>query len=117
MTTESRKLQVKLDYHLPPIDPKQTEKRIEGTELTANYIESAVANVHPQGLDGSLRRTWGRLQRKLDTAIEEKMDDIELSLAECDFLKIVFEKCKIPSAFAKYFIILEIEIEEVTKRI
>lgn len=120
MSEEKRTLRVNLDYQLPPVAPatngNEPEKRTEGVELTANYIEHAVTSSHQQGLEGQQRRIWSRIQRKLDTAVEEKSEQIELELAESDFLRKAFENCKVPVPIAKYFVILEDAIEEATKR-
>lgn len=109
---ETRKLKVLLDYKAP--ESKNGELR--GVPLTADYINFAVGSAHPQGLEGQQRRIYGRIQRKLDDAIESSAEEIELENAESDFLRKAFESCKVPAAISKYFVVLEDAIEEATKR-
>lgn len=114
--SDKRSLKIDIDYKLPPRKENEQD-RTEGAELTANYIEAAVTSSHPQGLEGQQRRIWGRIQRKIDSGIENKSESIELEQAESDFLRKAFENCKVPVAIAKYFVVLEDLIEEVTKRV
>lgn len=106
-------LKINLDYHIPT--SKDGTPQLSNRELTADYIEAAVSSTHPQGLEGQMRRTYGWVQRKLDDAINAGKDEIELEKAEQDLLRKSFSECKIPSRFAKYFVILEEEIERATK--
>lgn len=62
-----------------------------------------------------MRRIFARVQRKLDDAIESKSDEIELEKAEQDLLKKSFNECKVPAGIAKFFVVLEEEIERATK--
>lgn len=111
---ETRKLRVLLNYNVP--ESKNGDDVTRGTELTADYINHAVSNAHQQGLEGQQRRIYGRIQRKLDEAIETDAEEIALEQAESDFLRKAFEACKVPSVIAKYFVVLEDAIEEATKR-
>lgn len=111
---ETGKLRVLLDYKIPETKNGDDVKR--GTELTAEYINFAVGNAHQQGLEGQQRRIYGRVQRKMDQAIEDGSEEIELEKAECDLLRKAFESCKVPAAVAKYFVVLEDAIEEATRR-
>lgn len=104
-------LKINLDYKRSAT----AEPNVSNSELTSNYIEAAVAGTHPQGLEGQMRRTFARIQRKLDEAIEAKKDEIELEKAEQDLLRKSFNECKVPAGFAKYFTVLEDEIERATK--
>jgi len=100
------------------IDYKRSEKvnnspdSISYQEMTADYINYACQAVYKDGLDGSKRRIFARISRKLDECIEQKGEEIELEEAEKDFLKKMFsdDKFKPNPAFAKYIIILEDEI-------
>lgn len=111
---ETRKLKVLLDYKAP--ESQNGDSPIRGTALTADYINHAVSSAHPQGLEGQQRRIYSRIQRKLDQAIDDGSEDIELEQAESDLLRKAFEACKVPAAIAKYFVVLEDAIEEATKR-
>lgn len=111
---EARRLRVLLDYNAP--ESQNGDDAVRGAALTADYINHAVTNAHQQGLEGQQRRIYSRIQRKLDGAIENSDEDIELEQAECDFLRKAFEACKVPAVIAKYFVVLEDAIEEATKR-
>lgn len=109
---QKAKLQIDLDYRRPA-DMAEAKPN---SEITENYIGAAVQSAYPQGLEGQLRRIYGRLQRKLDSAIEQEESAIELEEAEKDFLRKVIDKCTIPANVAKYFLVLEEEIERATSR-
>ncbi len=112
---DQRVLKIDIDYKLPPKKEGETD-RTEGAQLTENYLESAVTSAHPQGLEGQQRRIWGRIQRKIDEAIEKETGEIVLEREEWSFLRKAFESCKAPAAIAKYFVILEDMIEEAEKK-
>lgn len=96
------------------LDYKRSEeaiKAITNSGLTLNYIEYAVESAHKNGLSGSQRRIYGRIQRKIDRAIEDEQDSVELEQAEKDFLRDAFRSSNFPANAAKYVVILEEEIQ------
>lgn len=106
-------LKINLDYkQLPPVAGEIQKSNVELTDL---YILHAVNATHPQGLEGQMRRAFARIQRKLDDAIESGTNGIELEKAEQDLLRKSFSECKVPAGIAKYFVILEDEVERATK--
>jgi hypothetical protein len=113
MEAERATLTINLDYQTPPA--AEGDIRKTNSELTENYILHAVNDTHPKGLEGQLRRVFARLQRKLDEAIDSGTDTIELEKAEQDLLRKSFNECKVTPALAKYFVVLEDEIERATK--
>jgi len=102
-------LKLKLDYALPESNKELPEV------LTCDYIISSVNMKHRDGLEGQLRRVFGRLQRKCDEAIEKKYDVLELEDSEFDLIKDCFEEAKFPPVLAKYINVLEEEIERAAK--
>jgi len=103
-------MKVNLDYKLTA--KEKEEIKISSQELTSNWITSGVASKYKDGLHGQLRRVWGRIQRKLDEAIDNDMEEIELEEAEKDFIKKVFsEDTSFPSGVAKIISVIEDEIE------
>ena len=71
----------------------------------------AVSQKYKDGLEGQKRRIFGRIQRKIDDAIDNKKDEIELEQAEKDFLRGVFkDEVKLPPLASKYIMVLEDEI-------
>lgn len=102
-------LALKLNYDLP-----------EGTKdlpenLTCDYLISAVNMKYREGLEGQLRRVFGRIQRKCDEALEKHYDVLELEDSEFDLIKDCFEDAKFPPVLAKYINVLEDEIEKAGK--
>ncbi len=104
-------LRINLDYK----QPQNGEGGLSNIQLTENYILHAVNGTHPQGLEGQMRRTFARIQRKIDEAIEANQDEIELEKAEQDLLRKSFNECKVPAQIVKYFTVLEEEVERATK--
>jgi hypothetical protein len=111
---ENSKLRIDLPYNRPA--PKNGEDRVSDVELTDDYIGYAVNNVHKDGLEGQMRRIYGRIQRKIEEAIKSGAGEIELEQAEKDFLRKAFKDCKVPSGISKFFVVLEDEIERATAR-
>jgi hypothetical protein len=104
-------MKINLNYNLVLPKDNKDIKPLSNQELTFEYITQAVMNVYDKGLEGSLRRIWGRIQRKFDTAIESKVETVELEQAEQDFIKKTFEKAKFNPLIARYVQILEDEID------
>lgn len=100
------KLNLNIDYKVPA---KEKVEDFSPVSLTVNYILFAVKQKYPEGLQGQLRRVWGRINRKLDAASEENaVTEIELEASEVDFIKGVFtESVKFPAAASKYVMELE----------
>lgn len=67
------------------------------------------------GLEGQLRRIFGRIQRKCDDAVEKGYDVLELEDSEFDLIKDTFEDSKFPPVLSKYINVLEEEIERCAK--
>lgn len=101
------KLNLKLDYKFAkneePNDPSLQA-------LMRNYIQYAAGQSYPQGLEGGKRRIFGRIQRKLDDAIDADSAYIALEEAEKDLVKELWNKTNFPSAEAKYVNVAEEEI-------
>lgn len=107
------KLTIALPYKRPA--PKSGEEVLTDAALSANYIEYAVENVHPNGLEGQLRRTYRRMLRNLDDAVAKGAKSIELLPDEKDLLRKSFRDCKVPAGLVRYFSILEEEVERATE--
>lgn len=85
-------------------------------EQTASYIIMAVSNKYQQGLDGQWRRLWGRIQRKLDEAIDKEKKHVEFERSELEFIKRGFgEDVKLPAVASKYLMLVEDELEKALK--
>ena len=87
----------------------------QNKSMTLDYITYAVNKKYEKGLEGQLRRMWGRIQRRFDDAIENKIDEIELEDTEFDFVKKAFSECEYPSVISKYINILEDNFEQKIK--
>jgi hypothetical protein len=81
------------------------------SELTGEYLRFAVASSHPDGVGGQARRIWGRIDRAIDEALDQKNTSIEIERAGYEFLKKSIDKCKVNSRLVKFFVILEDEIQ------
>jgi len=101
-------MKIKLNYNQG--QPKEGTKQFTGGELTGDYITFAITSAYPEGLQGQLRRVFGRIQRKLDDAIETGKDDIELEEAEKDLIRDAFGKARFAAHLSKYINTLEEEI-------
>jgi len=102
-------LTLNLDYKLKEVTE---EKKVE---LTISYLEAAINSVYREGLEGQMRRLYGRIQRKFDEVIDGKLTTIELEDTEFDFLNKGFETAKYSPHVAKYVDVLEEEMKRVNK--
>lgn len=96
------------------LDYKREEeaiKHISNSQLSENYINYAVSSSHKDGLEGQMRRMYGRIQRKIDDVVE-KDGKLELEESEYDFIKKSFEQAKFEAPLSKFVNILEDEIEK-----
>lgn len=106
-------LKLNVDYKVKypegsqPADINQAQ-----AELSKGYIEYAVSSCHPKGLNGQLRRVYGRIQSKMELALTEKSFILNLEDDEIKFLKNVFEgeSTLFPATIASYVNVLEDEI-------
>lgn len=106
-------MKIDLDYGIKR-DPSKAaeEKQLSNSELTFDYISYAVAQKYKEGISGSLRRIWGRIQRKFDEAYVSGSPEITLESSEIDFLKKLFtDEIKFPQHLSKFITTLETEIE------
>lgn len=103
-------MNLNIDY----IRPKQgPEAATETNEETTNYIiQAAISASYPDGMDGNgpLRRMYGRLKRKLDSAITDGQTSIELEQSEKDMILEAIKKAKLPVAWAVWVSQLEDEL-------
>lgn len=79
--------------------------------LSRDYIEHAVQS-HYNDLKGQNLRLWGRIQRKLDAAVEGNTAEINFEEAEKDFIVEAFKDAAFPSHLSKYVVVLLDEIEK-----
>lgn len=101
--TTPKKLNLAIDYKHAKTDKDNTPNE----EITANYLRYFVNQKYPQGLQGQMMRIFGRLQVKLDDALEDGKKSITLDAAEVDFVKKIFkdeEDLKFPAGESKYFV-------------
>jgi hypothetical protein len=102
------KLNLAVDYKLVGPDGKTGTPKDHG-ELSKGYIEYAVSAKYKDGLNGQLRRVYGRIQANIGTAIATEEYEIELDEKEVKFLKDAFsdEVTKFPASVAQYVVALE----------
>lgn len=109
-------MNINLDYKRP--EPKPTDPPFPtNAELTVEYITYATRIVYPQGFNSaSKQRTFGRLQRKMDDALDSKSNEIDLADDEKEMLIDVFSKLegRFPIELSKYVVVLMDEINAPT---
>src|SRR3990167_8247625 len=90
-------------------------KKTPNPELVLDYISYIIAASHKDGVEGQMKRIVGRIQRKIDEAIESKNYEVNFETAELELLQTCFEKAKIPVHLVKHFNILEDKINDEIK--
>lgn len=109
------KFNINIDYKRSAKDLEGEEKPLTNQELTEDYIIFAVRIKYREGLESQWRKTWGRVQRKLEEAVIGGNDIVELENGEYDFIKLAVRDAKFPPHLTKYVIILEDELEKLGK--
>lgn len=109
MEQQNKVLNLEVPFDVPEAD-RQSPEFTSYAEMTQDYINYAVHSTNPQGLDGQIRRVWGRIQRKIADAIEKKTFSVELEPKELDFVRKAFAECKFPAKLSRYVLVLEEEL-------
>lgn len=101
---------VNIDYGRPA----EAEEKVSNQELTLDYITTAISTLYPKGMSGSKRRSFGRIQRKLQKAADDSDECIELDEADFEFLHKSFnnEKATLPAHVSMFANVLEDYIDE-----
>lgn len=94
--------------------PRQKNDSEKDMQTTANIIAYAMESAYKEGFDGKgiQRRTYARIQRKIDKALEdEEITNIELEESEVDLIKKAIDQAKFPPAWSKFVVLLEDALE------
>jgi hypothetical protein len=102
-------MKINIDYKRD----KNSQDKATNQELTADYINFAVRSFYKEGLDSQWRRTFARIQRKLDEAIDTKADEVDFEQAELDFIQRAVKEAKYPPELSKYVVIFEDELDKI----
>lgn len=114
-------MKLSVEYNHKELTPEQIEAgqtKEQNIETTCNLISAAVNKAHPEGFDGNggLRRVWGRLQRKMEAAMDNNTNEIEMDEAEADLIKKALTNAKMPLQWSKYINLLEDALYEMAKQ-
>lgn len=95
--------------------PKDGAETESDSQTTSNIISYAIQKAYPDGLDGNgpLRRMYGRLQRKLDTAVDDGENSIEVDQSEVDMISKAMTTAKFPTNWSSLVDQLEEALREV----
>ncbi len=100
---------LKLDFDFG-LNEKQNPEKAIPQQIVFNWVRFAITQKYKDGLQGGLLRTWGRLQRKFEKAVDDKDSSLNLESAEKDMIQKAFndgEKVKFPVDAAK--VVMEIQ--------
>ena len=100
------KFNIALDYNRKP----EAIKDLSNAALTEDYISFAV-KAHYKDLDSQWRRVWGRIQRKIDAAIDSESHEMELDQSELDFILVAIKAAKFDANLSKFVVVLEDALE------
>lgn len=104
---------LKLDFDFG-LSEKQNPEKATPQEIVFNWVRFAVTQKHKDGLSGGMLRTWGRLQKKFETAIADKDTFIQIEDAEKEIIQKAFndgEKVKFPIDAAKVVMVIQDTID------
>lgn len=107
METKPFEFNVNLDFAIEKEDSSPID-------VILAYIVFAISTKYPKGLNGSQRRRWGRIERKIHAAKDAEADSFELLEDELDFLKDCFndDKLLVPTGSVSSFVLIEQELNK-----
>lgn len=103
---------------IPPESNQDTLLGVLTIAVSDKYSEkkqTQQGEVRESTLSGSQGRMWGRIQRKIENAIDEKLDEITFETGEVDFIKTALDGAKLPITWFKWSILIEEALNEVEK--
>lgn len=107
---------MKINFKLGLSEKENPEKQSE-QEIVYNWVLYAVSKKYEKGLKGQLLRVFGRLQRKFESAIDEKDDEIILEESEKDLIQKSFgDDVDFPSYSSKIVSVIMQEVENFNKQ-
>lgn len=89
------------------VDREKDKTAPPDQELTCNWLKAGIIAGYPNSLKSDQRRIWTNIGNKMDLAVKEKSDFLEVNDIEYLFLKIGFETGTTKAEFAKYITITE----------
>lgn len=108
---------MKLTVDYKKNEPKKGEEIESDIDTTVNLISYCVSKAYPDGFDGNgpLRRMYGRLQRKMEDAVESQTNELDLESAELDLVIKALKDAQTPIGWSKYMGALEDALHELPK--
>jgi hypothetical protein len=100
-----------LNLNLPYVKTAKELENESNSQTTLNIIIFMLSATYKEGIEGQTRRIYGRLQAKLEQALENKVETIELESAEVDMIRNV-SKTKTPVTWSKWVLVLEDELSK-----
>ncbi len=96
------------------IDYGRTEAQIKEASnqfLTRDYIEYAFGKAYPTGTKGQLLRQISQIQRKLDQAVDENLDEIDLDGSQMDLIRDAMDKTEFTTNITRFVVRLLDELK------
>lgn len=105
-------MKLSVDYKKSPA--KDGEVKEADIETTQNVISFAISKTNPDGFDGNgpLRRMYGRLQRKMEAAVESGANEFDIETAEVEMVLKALRDAHMPIGWSKFVSALEDALHE-----
>jgi len=104
-----------LNLNLPYKRSQEATAQSSNVDFTALLIGLAVESANEKGLEGKSRRVFGRLQRKLDAAIDASQESVEVEDAELDLINDSLKRARFLARQSKHVLLIEEELERIAK--
>lgn len=111
------KLNIKPEYKFKDQPKGADGKEVEDRQITFNYLSIAINNKYPQGLPKEQRRTWARVQTKMEAAVDESVDFVLLETDEKDLIQETFKEAIFEANSSRLVTILEKEINALDENV
>jgi len=102
---------MKIDLNYKHIGDKASQ------EITFDILTFAVNKKFENGIPAEDRKLWGKVQDKLEIAIEKKGKEIDLTDEEQTFTEECFMACDYPAPWSRDINILEEEVAKPKKEV
>lgn len=105
------------DFKLKAVKNEQGEmvEPVSNQQVFFNVLDKAVGGKYEKGIADGDRRVWGKIQRKFDEVIDQKLEEVDLNEMEVTWLKTAFSGTNFPKEWANFSVLVEDSLVSVEK--
>ena len=106
-------MNLNLPYKVAKID---RERIPNDRDITVILIKGTIASNFPKDMERTDSRIWGKLMDKLESCLDNELDELDLNDTEFDWLYKQVDKVKLPPSMAQWFWVFMDYMDEENKK-